>query len=300
MKSLLSSSRNTAEVLEATSWIPGDFCSQPRHDPGEVEAIQGIFQADPGLPLAIVGRKGVNKANPALPVAGWKPGELKYQQFAPARILRKNFTSDRPNSGAPNADYSASLTVPRIQENDFILAEAKMKAADILSRALASAEDTTQKAYQEGIEKARSELDSTLTAANTLIDQLQAMEDEILANSESQVLDLVKDIARAMFGEGVSLDGRVLHQTFTQALASARSLGNLKIYLNPKDTLNLDPNWREDQAYISGQKMQFIPSEDIKPGGCYVIGEQGSVDARIETKLASILKVLTHVEDANR
>jgi flagellar biosynthesis/type III secretory pathway protein FliH len=185
----------------------------------------------------------------------------------------------------------------KFNEANFILAEAQMKAADVLTRALASAEEMQQKGYQEGLEKGKAELASTLEAANTLIDQLHSMENEILANSESQVLDLVKDIARSMFGNGINLDGRMLHEAFSQALANARSLGTLKVYLNPKDAFNVDPNWREDQAYISGQKMQFIPSEDIKAGGCYVVGDQGSVDARIDTKLGSILKVLTRYEE---
>jgi flagellar assembly protein FliH len=245
--------------------------------------------------LQSIGRKGVNKANPSLPVACWQPGEFRYQQVMPSRIVRRA-AFEKTNQVALAEENSTSQP-QKFHEESFVLAEAQMKAADIITRALASAEEMSHKAYLEGLDKGKAELTSSLEAVDQLIDQLHSLEKEILANSESQVLDLVKDIARSMFGNGINLDGRTLHESFGQALVNARSLGNLKVYLNPKDAVNLDPNWREDQAYISGQKMHFIPSEDIKPGGCYVVGDQGSVDARIDTKLASILKVLTHYED---
>jgi flagellar biosynthesis/type III secretory pathway protein FliH len=295
MKSSLNPNKNYPGTPDPTSWRPADFSASVKQDASSAEAIQRIFQMDEVDSLQNIGRMGVNKANPNLSLAGWQPGEFRNQPATQSRVVRR-FAFEKTNQALPGEEKTAAQP-QKFNEESFVMAEAQMKAADVLTRALASAEEMTHKGYLEGIEKGKAELASTLDAADQLIDQLHSMENEILANSEVQVLDLVKDIARSMFGNGINLDGRALHEAFGQALVNARSLGNLKVYLNPKDAVNMDPNWRDDQAYISGQKMHFIPSEDIKPGGCYVIGEQGSVDARIDTKLASILKVLTRYED---
>ncbi|HEX7556614.1 MAG TPA: FliH/SctL family protein, partial [Leptolinea sp.] len=163
--------------------------------------------------------------------------------------------------------------------------------------AVLNAEEMARKGYLDGMNKAKAELASSFEAADNLLFQLRDFEKEILAQSEAQVLDLIRSMAKTMFSEGMVLDERTLHESFGEALENARSLGSLKVYLNPKDAMNLNPDWRDDQAYISGQKLQFIPSEDILPGGCYVVGELGSVDARIDSKLSSILNVLSrHVE----
>ncbi|HVP21252.1 MAG TPA: FliH/SctL family protein [Anaerolineaceae bacterium] len=296
MKSSLNPANNDLSQPRPTAWLPGDFSEAVERNAADVDAIEQIFKADLGATIQAAGRKGVNKANPDLLVSGWQPDDLKFQQF-PAQKVGQKKGSFKQSVSSFAAEDRLITQGQKVKEESFILAEAQARAAEIITRAVSVTDEMTQKGYLDGLEKGKVELSSTLEAANNLIEQLHSMEEEILANSESQVLDLVKEIATSMFGEGVVLDGKALHETFTRAFVNARSLGNLKVYLNPKDAINLDPNWREDQVYISGQKMHFIPSEDIKPGGCYVIGEQGSVDARIDTKLASILKVLTHYEE---
>ena len=296
MKSSLNPTKNDPSQPYPTAWLPGDISAALDKNVADVDVIQQIFQVDQGATIQVTSRNKFNNANSDLMVSGWQPGELTLKQFSPSRMGRKNGTFDKSVSSFGLEDRPTSQ-VQKVREVSFILAEAQARAAEILIHAESTTEEMAQKGYQDGLENGKAELSLTLEAANSLIEQLHSMEEEILVNSESQVLDLVKEIATSLFGEGVILDGKALHETFSRALVNARSLGNLKVYLNPKDAINLDPNWREDQIYISGQKMHFIPSEDIKPGGCYVIGEQGSVDARIDTKLVSILKVLTRCED---
>jgi flagellar biosynthesis/type III secretory pathway protein FliH len=59
----------------------------------------------------------------------------------------------------------------------------------------------------------------------------------------------------------------------------------LRIYVHPEDALALPPHWAHQQATFSGQKIELIPSDIIKRGGCFIEGQYGSVDARIETQL---------------
>jgi len=82
-------------------------------------------------------------------------------------------------------------------------------------------------------------------------------------------------------------------------MESAQGLGDLNVFLNPRDARLLDPSWSEYQLLITGDKVKVIPSEKITPGGCFVKGSMGAVDARVETQLAAVIKSLEENKDIN-
>lgn len=52
----------------------------------------------------------------------------------------------------------------------------------------------------------------------------------------------------------------------------------------------LDSAWVDQQLLISGGQAKIIPSTNITRGGCYVKGNMGTVDGRVETQLEALLK----------
>jgi len=74
-------------------------------------------------------------------------------------------------------------------------------------------------------------------------------------------------------------------------------LGNLRIYVNPEDAGLLGPYWRELQESITTHKIEVVPSSSIARGGCYVNGQWGSADGRIETQLKAIIDTLEPEEN---
>ena len=52
----------------------------------------------------------------------------------------------------------------------------------------------------------------------------------------------------------------------------------------------LDSAWVDQQLLISGGQAKIIPSANITRGGCYVKGNMGTVDGRVETLLEALLK----------
>jgi flagellar biosynthesis/type III secretory pathway protein FliH len=73
-----------------------------------------------------------------------------------------------------------------------------------------------------------------------------------------------------------------------RAITEAGRLGNLRVYLNPEDQAVLMSLWQESELLINGQKIQLVSSLEIQRGGCFIEGEFGSVDSRIETQLALV------------
>jgi len=129
------------------------------------------------------------------------------------------------------------------------------------------------------------------TSQNIIL-QLQDWKDEMEQASEATILEMVKEIARTLFGHGFALEQEALQQAFHHVLENARSLGDLRIYVNPEDARNLDAYWREFQTNFTGHQVQILSTDAITRGGCFVQGEMGSVDARIETQMAAIMDTL--------
>jgi flagellar biosynthesis/type III secretory pathway protein FliH len=83
-------------------------------------------------------------------------------------------------------------------------------------------------------------------------------------------------------------------------MENAQGLGDLNIFLNPRDAKLLDSSWSEYQLLVSGNKVRIIPSEKITPGGCMVKGNMGTVDARVETQLAAVLNTFEEIRESDK
>jgi len=199
---------------------------------------------------------------------------------------------------SPSAARSSSNAVLQARdEAQRLMAEAEAKAKQIVDAARQRADELTLQAHKEGWTAAEEETQYMLQTAKNIVQQIMNWREELFSQSESAVIDLVKEMAVRMFGEGVQLGSETLQQNYNHVLENARSMGDITIYMNPEDALALGPYWREYQVSISGREVQIIPSESIRRGGCFVDGKWGSVDARIETQLKSIMDTLSQTPD---
>ncbi len=183
---------------------------------------------------------------------------------------------------------------------DTIIEEAQQKSDEIISSAQQTAEQIRQEAYNQGVENAKAEMKETLQAATAVINVAREWRSDMMNQAEPMIMDLVKKIAQKMFGDGVVLDNATLQQHFASVLETARSLDDLRIYMNPHDANALGPDWREYQASLLGHKVEIISNDSIKRGGCYIQGEWGTADALVETQLTSILNQFSEVEQPEK
>ena len=108
------------------------------------------------------------------------------------------------------------------------------------------------------------------------------------------VVDMVKDMARAPCLAMALWSIRGAAELFSRALMHARTMGCLRIFVHPGDASRLDPDWRDFQVTISGQRIQIVPTDSVHPGGCFIEGDHGAVDARIETRMGAVMSVFEH------
>jgi flagellar assembly protein FliH len=185
-------------------------------------------------------------------------------------------------------------------EADEIILDAQKMADNTILQAQEEIEQQKQDAYQQGLKEAQAEFISALNAMRVMVEEVGEWRKSIMSQGEQILVDMVKDIAQTMFGEGVKLDAQALQINLNRVMESAQGLGDLNVFLNPRDARLLDPSWTEYQLLISGDRVKVIPSENITPGGCFVKGSMGTVDARVETQLAAVIKTFDENKDSNR
>ena len=169
---------------------------------------------------------------------------------------------------------------------------ANEKAEAVVQAAKEQAAEVTRLARREGYEAAETDAGELLLAAQGVLDEVRAWRTGMFAQSEQAILDLVAHIAKVIFGEGMTLPREALEAAFARALTEARPLGNLRVRVHPGDAAVLSPAWSQ-QAAPTGQRLELVPDEGIRRGGCLVEGDYGMVDARVDTQLQLALNTLT-------
>lgn len=222
----------------------------------------------------------------------WVPVDLAFVQ---------NFGELQDVRSLREAVMKESLIVARQQlqdEGDAILYAARKQADEILRQARVEADRVTRQAHVDGVAGANAEVSGLLAQANSILEAVRSWQEQRLADGEQIILDLVDDIARKIFGNGMALEPDVLYAAFARALVEAKPLGDLRIRVHPDDLANLGPLWPARQTALSGQQIELVPNQDIQRGGCYIDGQFGSVDARIETQLRLVSETFKEVKTA--
>jgi flagellar biosynthesis/type III secretory pathway protein FliH len=181
-----------------------------------------------------------------------------------------------------------------------IILEARAAAGSILLQAQHDVDLKRQEGYQRGWDGVRNEFGEALKSVHAMVDGVQSWRAALTAQAEPLLVEMLKEICQTMFGEGASLDANALQINLNRVMENAERLGDLNIFLNPRDAQLLDPSWSEYQLLVSGNKIRVIPSAEITPGGCVVKGSMGMVDGRVETQLAAIMNTFEEVRESSK
>ncbi|MCE1254563.1 MAG: hypothetical protein LWX83_13560 [Anaerolineae bacterium] len=241
---------------ETAAWEPIDFNA-------EVELpLEEIIEADADIPDEAVEDILMHPTEE----------ELRYQAEMLAEIEQKQ------------AEAAAALEEAQKQAQD-LLSQAREEAAHLVSQAHDQAEQIKQTAYDEGASRAKLESEEQLQHVTAIIKETQDWRQKILDQSEDVLIKMLQSIARKLFGNGYVLDANSIEEMIGRAITEANRLGNLRVYVNPDDHGVILSVWQESDLVVNGQKIQLIPSQNILRGGCFVEGEFGVVDSRIEVQL---------------
>lgn len=207
--------------------------------------------------------------------------EALAEKPAPAKVNQAVIDSEK--------EISISLQSARAQAEEIIL-NAQTEADNVLTQAQTEIDEQKKEGYQQGLKDARLEMEEALNAVRAMVVEVDTWKTTLTSQGEPILVAMLKEIAVKLFGDGAELDSQALQANLNRIMDSAHGLGGLNIFLNPKDARMLDSAWVDQQLLISGGQAKIIPSVNITRGGCYVKGNMGTVDGRVETQLEALLK----------
>jgi flagellar assembly protein FliH len=295
------------------SWLPSEFDARPAMPiEARVEDLLAILKLDQERAAhPIVSSLQPDRAD----VSSWQPDELEWtppfnmmdwlnmgdlhptqhdEQVEAVHVPQQH--AEHPNPVNLAEEEAAAILEQARKQAEEILIQAQKTVDDAMNQAQDELSNAKGEGYRQGWANAEEESSSVLKAAQEIVSQFTLWRDGMFAQSETMILEMVKQIGRSMFGDGLELEPKVMEANLNRVVENAKSLGDLKVYLNPFDADKLDPGWREYQQLISGNRVQIIPSDGIKPGGCFVQGQMGTVDARVETQLKTVMEVFEQEE----
>jgi len=239
------------------------------------------------LPVPVVEMRSstsVIKSETRSSTTSWSPTELEF--LAP--LAGENHEGIDPGQSPDTAEHGqrAHSNLFKAQEQaDAILAAAEQQAAAIRQEA-------RQAGYEEGRQAVEQELLQAARALNLAAEQAKTWQDELFSSAEAQLAALVVQISEKLFGQGFQLDDQALQSMLNHFIQRAKSLGELRCFLNPADIDTLQDGWLEREQAFHGIGIILVPDDSIQPGGCMIEGVYGSVDARLGTRLDAVLQAL--------
>jgi len=156
-------------------------------------------------------------------------------------------------------------------------------------------EENYKKGFADGIQHSKKEVNSSLEAAAVLIKKVSRVRDEILLNTEQQVVKLAFAIAEKVINQEVTTRRDIVLSVLKKALNNISETEGMKIRLNPHDFRYM-MEMKKDflQSFEGIRNVTFEEDTAVKRGGAVVETMFGEVDARLESQLREIKEAMLH------
>ncbi|GHV89530.1 flagellar assembly protein FliH [Spirochaetia bacterium] len=182
-------------------------------------------------------------------------------------------------------------------EAEKILAGAKQKAAELEEESRATIEAVRKEAEEqgrsagreEGFAEGKAEADRLVERVQTVLERAQSQREEILQETEQQIVDLVLLMTRKVIKIISETQKDVVRSNVTQALRKVKGRGNILIRVNMADVKLTTEHINSFIQKMEGVKgIQVAEDSTVDPGGCIIETDFGEIDARISSQLAEL------------
>lgn len=183
------------------------------------------------------------------------------------------------------------------EEATGIVGDAVKRVAELESSAKSRLEAAEREASKKGREEGReegykegvAEAERLVGRLHTILDRAMDKRAEILAETESQVIELVLLVARKVVKVISENQKSVVVQNISQALRKLKTKSDVIVRVNLAD-LQLATEHVKDfvQMTENAKKMQIVEDSTVDRGGCVIETDFGEIDARISSQLSEL------------
>ena len=194
-------------------------------------------------------------------------------------------------------DQAAIIKADAQNEADAIIQKAKAEAAQIVADAQAEREKQKNDAYNEGFEaghkdgydKGSAEVDRLIERMHKMLDAVMQRREEILSDTESQIVELVILMARKVIKILSENQKNVIMANTLAALKKVKTRGEVTLRVNLEDVKLTTANVDEFIKHVENIKgITILEDSSVERGGCIVETDFGAIDARISSQLTEL------------
>ena len=194
-------------------------------------------------------------------------------------------------------DAAAVIKSDAENEASNIIARAKNEAAQIIADAEAEKERLRSEAqtngfeqgHKEGYEKGVAEVDRLIDRMHRILEAVMQRREEILADTESQIVELVILMARKVIKILSENQKNVVMANTLAALKKVKTRGEVTLRVNLEDVKLTSENAQEFIDHVENIKgITVLEDSSVERGGCIVETDFGAIDARISSQLQEL------------
>ena len=194
-------------------------------------------------------------------------------------------------------DQAAVIKADAENEAANIIEKAKAEAEQIIADAQAERDRQRNDAYQEGFdqghkegyEKGVAEVDRLVERMHKILEAVMQRRDEILQDTESQIVELVILMARKVIKILSENQKNVSMANTLAALKKVRTRGEVTLRVNLEDVKLTTEHVDEFIQHVENvQGITVLEDSSVEKGGCIVETDFGSIDARISSQLTEL------------
>ncbi len=194
-------------------------------------------------------------------------------------------------------DQAAIIKTDAENEAASIIQKAKDEAAQIIADARGEQDKLKNDAQKEGFDKGHEEgYQNGVDEVNRLIERMHKIlesvmqrRDEILQETESQIVELVILMARKVIKILSENQKNVIMANTLAALKKVRTRGAVTLRVNLEDVKLTTAHVKEFIQHVENvQGITVLEDSLVEKGGCIVETDFGSIDARISSQLTEL------------
>jgi len=178
-----------------------------------------------------------------------------------------------------------------------LVAEAEKSAAELTAKVEADLESIRKKAEEEGYEaglekgyaEGQAEVERLVQQLHSIIDKTIEKRNEIIDESETQVINLVVMIAKKVVKVISENQKNVVVNNVIQALRKLKSRGEVLIKVNLADVELTSEHIKDFMRMVENiRSVTVVEDSTVDRGGCIIETDFGEIDARISSQLHEI------------
>lgn len=178
-----------------------------------------------------------------------------------------------------------------------VLKKANEEAAAIIAQAQEEKQKIHDEAYKTGFDEGREkgyeegnlEAQRLIDRLHVILDRIMDKRQEILDNTEQQIVELVLLMARKVVKVISENQRNVVMSNVLQALRKVKGRGDVVVRVNLADVKLTTEHTKDFMRAVENiQNITVAEDSSIDRGGCIIETDFGAIDARISSQLAEL------------